>query len=97
MKYKLFLTLLVLTALLLSISRLDITQRETGRQQLEQALRRSAVACYAAEGAYPPSVEYLERHYGLQYDRTTYTIHYTVSASNLMPDITVLVNSHETD
>ncbi len=97
MKHKLFLTLIVLTALLLSISRLDGTQRETGRQQLEQALRRTALACYAAEGAYPPSVEYLERHYGLQYDRSDYTIHYMVSASNLMPDITVLVNSHETD
>ena len=58
--------------------------------QLEEAVRRSAVACYAAEGAYPPDVEYLEEHYGLQVDRERYAVKYEVIASNLMPDITVL-------
>lgn len=99
MKTKPILTLLAALALLLcfsrGISRLEEIHLEEGRQQLEQALRRTAVTCYAAEGSYPPSVGYMERHYGLQYDRKHYTVHYTVSASNLMPDITVLVNSHE--
>jgi len=63
-----------------------------GRQQLEYAVRRSAVACYAAEGIYPPDVAYLEEYYGVQIDRDRYTVMYEVFASNLMPDVTVLEN-----
>lgn len=99
MKNKLLFSLLLAGALLLcflrGVSQLVEDHREEGRQQLEQALRRTAVACYATEGAYPPSVRYMEQHYGLQYDRETYVVHYEVFASNLMPDITVLENSHE--
>ena len=63
---------------------------EEGRQQLETALRRSAVACYAAEGFYPPDLKYLEEHYGIQVDEHRYTVFYEIFAENLMPDITVL-------
>jgi len=52
----------------------------------------SAVACYAAEGIYPPTLEYLEEHYGIQVDREQYTVMYEIFASNLMPDVTVLEN-----
>ena len=65
-------------------------QQEAGRQQLETALRRAAVACYAAEGIYPPTVQYLTDHYGIQIDREKYHVFYEVFAENLMPDITVL-------
>ena len=65
-------------------------QKEAGRQQLETALRRAAVACYAAEGIYPPTVQYLTDHYGIQIDREKYHVFYEVFAENLMPDITVL-------
>ena len=50
------------------------------------------MACYAAEGVYPPNAAYLEEHYGVQIDHTLYTVKYEVIASNLMPDITVLEN-----
>lgn len=59
-------------------------------RQLEEALRRGCVACYAAEGIYPPNVEYLEEHYGIQVDEARYTVKYDIFAPNLMPDITVL-------
>ena len=73
-----------------SLSRLEQGRQEAGKQQLEDALRRTAAACYAAEGFYPPSVAYMVAHYGLQYDESRYIIHYAVFASNVMPDITVL-------
>ena len=50
------------------------------------------MACYAAEGVYPPTLSYLEEHYGLQIDEERYTVHYSAFAENLMPDITVLEN-----
>ena len=73
-----------------ALSNLDAGRRSEGRQQLEEAVRRSAVACYATEGAYPPDIAYLEEHYGLQVDHGRYAVMYDIFASNLMPDITVL-------
>ena len=75
-----------------ALQRLDAGQTEEGRQQLESALRRAAVACYAAEGYYPPDIDYLVRHYGIQIDERRYTVFYEVFAENLMPEITVLIN-----
>ena len=75
-----------------ALSNLESGRADEGRRQLEEALRRSAVACYAAEGMYPPDLTYLEDHYGLQTDADRYTVYYDVFASNLMPDITVLEN-----
>lgn len=60
-----------------------------GCRQLELALRRAAVACYAAEGIYPPTLDYLTEHFGIQI-QDKYIVHYEIFASNLMPEITVL-------
>ena len=57
---------------------------------MEETLRRGCTACYAAEGAYPPDLDYLKDHYGLQIDEERYVVRYTAFAENLMPDITVL-------
>lgn len=65
-------------------------QGEEGRRQLEEAIRRGAVACYAAEGIYPPTLEYLCQRYGVQIDRERYNVFYEIFADNLMPEITVL-------
>ncbi len=72
---------------------LDGGRQAESLEQLNQAIRRACVACYAAEGAYPPNLEYLQEHYGVQIDETQYTVHYMVIADNLMPDITVLENN----
>ncbi len=69
---------------------LDQGQAEKGLDQLEVALRRGCVSCYAAEGVYPPSLDYLQEHYGVQIDRKRYKVYYEVFAENLMPNITVL-------
>lgn len=70
-----------------------LSQKSTveGAVTLEKALVRSSVQCYAIEGRYPPSVEYLEEHYGIQVDSEKYVVFYEGFASNLMPDITVAV------
>ncbi len=87
------LSALIVTAALLwfftALNNLNLAQSDEGRQQLETALRRAAVACYAAEGVYPPTLDYLKEHYGVQVGEK-YIVFYDVFASNLMPDITVL-------
>ena len=82
--------LAVLLFFFTALSNLDQGRDAQGRQQLEDALRRAAVACYAAEGVYPPDL--VEEHYGIQIDRTRYRVFYDIFGSNLMPDITVLEN-----
>lgn len=83
----------VLTAALLwfftAVSGLKTGEGEEGRQQLEDALRQAAVACYAAEGIYPPTLDYLTDHYGVQVE-DRYIVFYEIFANNLMPEITVL-------
>lgn len=86
------LILLILLAFSKGVATVQRAQQAEDLQILEEALRRTAVACYAAEGIYPPDVAYMQQHYGLQYDTGRYTVRYVRFASNLMPDITVLVN-----
>ena len=78
--------------MLTAVSRLQGGESDEGRRQLEDTLRRAAVSCYAAEGIYPPTLAYLEEHYGVQVDEERYIVHYDAFAENLMPDITVTEN-----
>lgn len=75
-----------------SVNNLSQDQLMEDKQQLEQALLKACVACYAAEGCYPPSLEHLQTYYGVQINTEVFTVKYEVFASNLMPEITVLVN-----
>lgn len=59
-------------------------------ESLQTALQRNIVHCYAIEGQYPPSLEYMEAHYGLSYDKDKYFIDYQVMASNIMPSVTII-------
>ena len=56
----------------------------------ENSIRRAAVQCYALEGVYPPSFEYLRQNYGINTDMALYFVDYRFLGSNLMPDIAVL-------
>lgn len=88
-----FIPLVMAVAVLLlamGISGLEQDYWAEGKLALEEAVRQTALACYAAEGVYPPDVAYMQEHYGLQYDESRYTVSYEIYASNLMPDITVL-------
>ena len=76
-----------------ALDSLDGGRQQEEMQRLEESLRRSCVACYAEQGVYPPDLDYLREHYGLQIDEERYTVRYDAFAENLMPDITVLENA----
>jgi hypothetical protein len=63
---------------------------EQGLAIAERSVRRAAVQCYALEGSYPPSYDYLREHYGVRVDDGLYFVDYVFIAGNLMPDVTVL-------
>ncbi len=75
--------------LTMGLNNLSKTTETERLKSAEQALRRAAVQCYALEGQYPPSLEYLEQNYGLMLDRDQYVYHYQGIGANLMPQIAV--------
>ena len=82
--------LAMLWALSRGVEGLSRAFRREEAQAVLQAVTRAAVHCYALEGAYPESLDYLEEHYGLSIDGRRYAVHYNCFASNLMPDIDVV-------
>lgn len=66
------------------------TTEEERMRSVEKAISKATVQCYAVEGQYPPSLAYLEDHYGLSLDYDKYIIQYDVFASNIMPTILVM-------
>jgi len=69
------------------------TDRENQAEELRlagESVRRAAVACYAAEGFYPDTYEYLRDNYHVRIDETKFAVEYEAFASNLMPEITIV-------
>ena len=60
------------------------------QESLETALARDITHCYAVEGFYPPSLSYMEEHYGLTYDKDLFFVDYQPIGSNIRPDVTVI-------
>ena len=86
---KLLSIVLVLAAAVLLVNRIDTAQDAAETDIVRDAVKNAAITCYAVEGAYPDSVEYLREHYHLDYDEDRYMITYDAFASNMIPDIWV--------
>lgn len=86
---KLLCIVLVLAAAVLLANRIGTAQGTAETEIVRDAVKNAALTCYAVEGAYPDSVEYLREHYHLAYDEDRYMITYDAFASNMIPDIYV--------
>ena len=86
---KLALTAAVLVLSVILIARIGVAQDMEETEIVRAAVKDAALTCYAVEGAYPDSVEYLRQHYQLAYDEERYFITYEAFASNRLPDIWV--------
>lgn len=75
----------------LGLSSIDETTVSRQRDSLETALNRDIIHCYAVEGFYPPSLAYIEEHYGLTYNKDLFFVDYQPIGSNIRPDVTILV------
>lgn len=67
--------------------------RETKKRQQEStrnAVIKGAIQCYAVEGRYPESLAYLQKHYGVSYDKDKFIVSYEIMGSNRMPQVTVI-------
>lgn len=85
-------------AAILAVSWMGFQKMETDAKKkelenLSKALEQSAVICYALEGSYPESLEYLKNHYGISWDEQRFLVDFEAIGSNLPPDITVIPRS----
>ncbi len=60
------------------------------KKSLEQALHRGIIECYAIEGRYPESLDYLVNEYHVFYSQDDFDIDYDIIASNIMPSVKVI-------
>lgn len=82
----------VLVAFYMMIMSVDKSTVDRQKESLQNALERDILHCYAVEGFYPPSLEYLEVHYGLNYDHSLFFVDYVPIGSNIRPDVTIIVS-----
>ena len=90
MNFSVFFFLVVIIVFLMGISFISSTSSKDQKQVLTDALNRDIIHCYAIEGYYPPSLSYIEDHYGLTYDDERYLIDYVPIGDNIMPSVTIV-------
>ena len=85
----------VIAAFIVAVSTFSGNNAANQKEILTEALNRDIVHCYSVEGMYPPSLEYIEEHYGLNYDHARFIIDYQSVGSNLMPNVTIIERTVE--
>ena len=93
--YSILLFAAIIIVFIVGITRFSGSNAKNQRQILEDAINRDIVHCYSIEGMYPPSLEYIEDHYGLNYDHRRFIIDYESIGSNLMPNVTIIEREYE--
>lgn len=91
--YGIGLGLFLITAVVL-LGGLSSTEQANAEEQVEMLrdnVYRAIVSCYALEGSYPESLEYLQENYNVHIDEEKFYVSYMIFASNIMPDVDVLV------
>ena len=63
--------------------------REQGVLSIRSSILHAAEQCYAVEGAYPPSLDYLKEKYGIRVNENDYLVNYVAFAANVQPTVMV--------
>ena len=90
MNFSVFFFVVVIAVFLFGISFIASTSSKDQTQILTDAVNKDIIHCYAVEGYYPPSLKYIEDHYGLTYDKSRYLVDYVPVGDNIMPSVTIL-------
>ncbi|MBR2259199.1 MAG: hypothetical protein IJ899_18100 [Blautia sp.] len=86
---KILMVIALLAVVLLAIDRISGMQQREEAAMVRDAVHEAALTCYAVEGMYPDSVEYLREHYHLAYNEERFLVTFDAFASNKIPNIYV--------
>ena len=84
------LLVLALTFFVIFTDSFTASGSEQEKAILQNALDRTITQCYALEGSYPFHLSYLEKNYGLTYNKEHFFIDYQYIGGNLRPDVTII-------
>ena len=82
--------ILVMAAFIFGISNAADSKIMNEKEILTNALQCDIIHCYAVEGIYPPSLGYIEEHYGLIYDKDRFIINYVNEGANISPTFVII-------
>ena len=83
-------TVVITGMIMFALQQVEASSRAEGLRILEESIYRAVAKCYAVEGRYPDTIEYVENQYSVHIDRTKYVVHYEIFASNILPEISVI-------
>ena len=83
--------ILMIGMLLLGVSSVTKETAQKEQESLQNAVIQSAVHCYSVEGAYPESLTYLKKHYGITWNEKKYKVSSEVIAKNIRPEVQVIL------
>lgn len=89
-KLSLLITLGIFILFILQIQNITHLTKQQQRINLEKAISRDIIQCYALEGYYPPDLNYIEEHYGLIYNKSEFFIDYQIEGENIKPTFTII-------
>ncbi len=75
---------------LIAVNNADSSTKQRELAAVKSTIENGVTMCYAIEGAYPESVDYLAENYGLIYDKDKYMVYYDRFADNIRPTVSVL-------
>lgn len=82
--------IVVICVFLFGVSFLSNSSVRDEKEILTNAINKDIVHCYAVEGFYPPTLSYIEDHYGLSYNTEKYLIDYESVGNNIMPNVMII-------
>lgn len=85
-----FVFILMIGMLVYGVTSVTSETNRKEKESLQNAVIQSAVHCYSVEGAYPDSLDYLKKHYGLTWNEKKYKVSYVIVAKNIRPEVKVI-------
>lgn len=80
---------LILVIFLFAVNNASKGNIDRQQESLEKAIQRDVVYCYATTGRYPKTFDYIERVYGLTYDKALFSVEYEIQGSKIPPVVKV--------
>ena len=66
------------------------SEQEQELASVKNNIEKGVTMCYAIEGVYPESLEYLTENYNVIYNKDKYIVRYDCFADNVRPTVNVL-------
>lgn len=76
--------------LIIGLFGVDNVADEQELENVKSSIEKGVTMCYAIEGKYPDSIEYLRDNYGIVINEDKYIVHYECFADNIRPAVSIL-------